>query len=370
MKFSTVNTSLNTICAYNTMFPLEFPLGTLKRNAQENDVVLDPFCGRGTTNFAARLKGLKTVGIDSSPVASAIAAAKLADTSPDEILTAFDETLDEVAIPNETPDSEFWEWAYHREVLTTICRVRQSLLLNCDTDARIALRAIMLGALHGHLAKTKEANFSNQCQRTYSPKPAYAVRFWSSKGIKPPKVDVRGIVRERAIRYFQTKIPRVEGEIIRGDSRDALLFNLVANKWNGQFNWVITSPPYYGMRSYLPDQWLRLWFIGGPPIVDYSQIGQLPHKGIAEFTRELRHVWNNVRHVCTDTCRMVVRFGGLPSVKSDPPQILRESLENTGWEIYHKRSAGFSTQGQRQAYQQAKNRNPPVEEYDYWLRLT
>src|SRR5258708_38124610 len=70
--------SLNTVCPYYTMFPLEFPLKRLRR-AQPDEWVLDPFCGRGTTMFAARLRGLRCVGIDSNPIAAAIAAAKLTD---------------------------------------------------------------------------------------------------------------------------------------------------------------------------------------------------------------------------------------------------------------------------------------------------
>ena len=55
---------LNAICPYFTMFPLDFPLGILKVHAKPGARVLDPFCGRGTTNFAARLLGLDTIGID------------------------------------------------------------------------------------------------------------------------------------------------------------------------------------------------------------------------------------------------------------------------------------------------------------------
>jgi len=40
------------------MFPLDFPLDILRKRALPGDRVLDPFCGRGTTNFAARLVGL------------------------------------------------------------------------------------------------------------------------------------------------------------------------------------------------------------------------------------------------------------------------------------------------------------------------
>src|SRR5438046_7923063 len=68
---------LNGLCPYYTMFPLSFPFGALAA-AEAGDWVFDPFCGRGTTILAARLRGLPCVGVDSNPVAGAIAASKLA----------------------------------------------------------------------------------------------------------------------------------------------------------------------------------------------------------------------------------------------------------------------------------------------------
>src|SRR5688572_16558324 len=80
--------ALNAICPYYTMYPLDLPLRTLRRRARPGQWVLDPFCGRGTTNFAARLLGLSSVGIDSSPIAVAIAEAKLASATRDQVLRA------------------------------------------------------------------------------------------------------------------------------------------------------------------------------------------------------------------------------------------------------------------------------------------
>ena len=69
--------ALNAICPYFTMFPLDFPHSVLASRARSGECVLDPFCGRGTTNFAARLLGLPTIGIDTDLVAMAATEAKL-----------------------------------------------------------------------------------------------------------------------------------------------------------------------------------------------------------------------------------------------------------------------------------------------------
>jgi hypothetical protein len=170
------NTYLNGICPYFTMFPLEFPKGILESFAQEGDWVFDPFCGRGTTNYASRLSGLPTIGIDSSPVAVAITEAKLSNVIPDDIVSELTEILESTGEPKEIPSGEFWELAYDANVLRNVCKVRENLIQSCTTDARKALRGIMLGALHGPRRKIGSSYFSNQSQRTYAPKPNYAVR--------------------------------------------------------------------------------------------------------------------------------------------------------------------------------------------------
>ena len=40
----------------------------------------------------------------------------------------------------EIPAGEFWDWAFHPEVLSLLCRFREGLLAKCETDARLALR--------------------------------------------------------------------------------------------------------------------------------------------------------------------------------------------------------------------------------------
>lgn len=346
------------------MFPLNFPLSILQRRAKKGQWLVDPFCGRGTANFAARLTGVNTVGIDSNPVAAAIAEAKLVSCSPEDIVLAANEILEETPNAADVPAGEFWDWAYHPQVLDQICRLREGLLTNSHSKERKALRAIILGALHGHVMKTTASYFSNQCQRTYSPKPAYAVRFWQQHALNPPLVDIIAVIRKRAERYYFVDSTEVESIILCTDSRKQ--FSEERALRNLRADWFITSPPYYGMKSYLPDQWLRLWFVGGTPEVNYDKSTQLRHTGAEVFAEELRKVWLNLRDIAKDDARLVIRFGGLPSIKSNPRELLKLSLQESGWRLQTTRSAGYSSDGMRQAYQQAKKQNPPVEEFDAW----
>jgi hypothetical protein len=345
------------------MFPLDFPYGILKRHSAPRERVLDPFCGRGTTNFAARLLGLNSLGVDSSPVATAITAAKMSATTVDEILAEARNILHQ-GHPIDIPTGEFWDWAYHPNVLTSLCLLREALLEDCSSDARRALRGIILGALHGPL-QISASYFSNQCPRTYAPKPAYAVRYWRERNLVPCYVDSIELIARRARRYYSQKLP-ARGYVRLADSR--LDGTLMPPSPGRKFRWIITSPPYYGMRTYIPDQWLRNWFVGGPDTVDYRSGGQLVHSSPRDFADDLRKVWKNARQWSTSNANLVIRFGGISNRAIDPPALIKSSLQDSGWKITTIRSAGMADAGKRQADAFLRLRSEPIVECDVWAR--
>jgi len=356
--------ALNAICPYFTMFPLRFPYSILHRNAKSTDWVLDPFCGRGTTNYASRMLGLPSIGIDSNPVAVAITQSKLVNTTPSSILYAAKRILDEVEEPIEIPTGEFWAWAFDKKVFHTICRLREGLINNCRSDARKALRAIIMGALHGPKQKTFPSYFSNQSPRTYAPKPRYAVSFWMKNRMHPQRVNVIEIIERRANRYYGSKLTRGAGLAICGDSR--VHSHSRSFPKDQRFDWIITSPPYYGMRTYIPDQWLRLWFIGGKSDVDYSNSNQLSHANPEIFASQLRSTWENVGSLCNKTTKMVIRFGGINDRNVDPLSLVKLSLKETAWRVITIKQAGSADAGRRQALHFSTSRTKPITEFDVW----
>jgi hypothetical protein len=347
------------------MFPFSFPEKVLRQMASPGDRVLDPFCGRGTTNLAARTLGLWSAGIDSNPVAAAITAAKLINCSTDDIIMEA-ETILRNSPKISVPTGSFWSLAFEKSVLKTLCKFRAAFLQDCMSPERIALRGIILGALHGPVQKTIPGYFSNQSPRTYAPKPQYAVKYWHSRSLVPPKIDALELIRHRAQRFYERKYPAT-GVVRLGDSRQ--LSDLKHLARDSRYKWIITSPPYYGMRTYVQDQWLRNWFLGGPDKVDYSTKNQLQHLSPDIFANNLRAVWRNVATVSAKNARLIVRFGGIRDRKINHLDVIKASLRATPWRISAIREAGTASIGKRQADSFLKKKSAPVAEYDIWARM-
>src|SRR5439155_25064070 len=127
--------------------------------------------------------------------------------------------------PEYMPTGKFWELAFDESVLRKLCRLREGLIDDCRSESRKALRAIILGALHGPIGKTVHSYFSNQCPRTYAPKPRYAVNFWKSRNLLPPKVKVMDIIERRAERFYPRDEKTAEGQAIFGDSQQKQPFS-------------------------------------------------------------------------------------------------------------------------------------------------
>lgn len=363
LKQGDVSIALNAVCPYFTMFPLDYPLRVLKRHRGENPVVLDPFCGRGTTIFAARLLGLDGWGIDTNPVAIAIARAKLSIASAAEAVNLARELL--IQAPRYIPQTPFFAKAFHPLVLRDICAIREGLISLGSSDAADLLRAVMLGCLHGPKAKHAENSgyLSNQMQRTFAPKPDYATRFWEKHNQTAPCVSLITVIQRKLNRLKIDTLPVVgtSQQIIHGNSEHPEVFS----KIHANPSIVITSPPYYGMRTYVQDQWLRYWFLGGPDSVDYSEGEQVSHQSKDSFIKSLAEVWNRVGESSSPKVDLYFRIGQIPSRKSDALHLAKASLEEGlhNWKLVSVRNAKTAIEGKRQADQMVKG-STAATEYD------
>ena len=154
--------------------------------------------------------------------------------------------------------SEFLRWVYTRDVFLRLLYLRRNLRWrNSRVDRMIA--ALALGALHGEMDKSI-SYLSNQMPRTISTKPDYSVRYWKSRGLKPPERDVFYLFENRARFRYSSPRPSGDSHVFHSDMRE--LPSKLERK-GISLRCSVTSPPYFDVTSFEEDQWLRLWFLGG-----------------------------------------------------------------------------------------------------------
>lgn len=66
----------HSIHPYPAKYPPQLPQLLLKSFSKKEDIILDPFCGSGTTNVEAKLNGLNSIGIDVNPLACLLSEVK------------------------------------------------------------------------------------------------------------------------------------------------------------------------------------------------------------------------------------------------------------------------------------------------------
>lgn len=318
----------HSICPYFAMFPESFVRRNVLAWSKRDDVILDPFSGRGTTVFESLVNGRRAIGCDTNPVAVCISKAKadppkLADIKKRLIeLESKSKRFTSKAV--ETKD-EFFTLCFHEETLRQLLFLKKNLAWRTlKVDCFIA--AVALGCLHGESHRT-EACFSNRMPRTISTKPAYSVRWWQKNDCLPPKRDVFQIIRTSVAYRYESPVPDIRGKVVEGDVRKA---SSMLRAYKEKVKLVITSPPYLDITDYQEDQWLRLWFLGGPMRPISGQCKDDRHRIVEVYWRFLSDAWGGIAPLLQDSAQVVVRIGGTRLGQDELKEGLMASLSETG----------------------------------------
>ncbi len=306
------------LCPYFAMFPESFAERWICELTAPGDVVLDPFSGRGTTALTAVLLGRRAVACDVNDVAYCLTRAKTSPPPLCRVLQRIDRLADEFdgrkwrtgteALP------DFFQMAFHGRTLQQILCLREKLdWRKGRTDTMIA--ALALGSLHGESSRSP-FYFSNQMPRTISTKPAYSMRYWRDRELTAPRRDVFEILRQRAVYRYASERPQGDAWVYHRDMRT---LTLVARALPNRPRCVVTSPPYYDVTNFEEDQWLRLWFLGGPPYPTRKRVSRDDRHTLEDrYWRFIADMWRSLSQLVARRGHVVVRIG---SARLKPTQL-------------------------------------------------
>lgn len=292
------------------MFPESFAEEWILRLTKPGDMVMDPFCGRGTTLFQALLLDRSSVGGDINPVAFCLSHAKTNAPPSSAVkrrITWLENRFDPDRYTCQAADlDEFFHAAFSPSTLLQLIHVRENLNWK-TTDVDCMVAALVLGALHGD-SKRSRRYLSNQMPRTISTKPQYSIRFWKARDLVAPTRNVFEVLREAVEFRYASEPPLKTAQVFCADFRELPkhLFSLRSN-----VALVLTSPPYLDTTRFEEDQWLRLWFLGSSPYPSYGRLSSDDrHSSESKYWKMIADFWRVIGALVSPGGHVVIRIGG------------------------------------------------------------
>ncbi len=357
----------HSICPYFAMFPETFVRRNIHAWSRPGDLICDPFMGRGTTIFESLLNGRKAIGCDTNPVAYCVSRAKaVAPRLADVVarLKALEKQFAKFSSSAAETRDEFFTLCFHESTLQQVLFLQNRLDWR-DDDVDCFIAALTLGCLHGESHRS-DLCLSNRMPRTISTKPAYSVRWWQKNHCLPPERDAFAVLRSLARYRYESPRPPLKGRVVEGDARRAAT---LLRPYRERVKLVVTSPPYLDITDYHEDQWLRLWFLGGPAKPVTRQGRDDRHRGTGTYWLFMAEAWQGVVPLLQDKAQVVIRIGGTRLGQDELQAGLLKSLTASGrkFKLAEARKTKIEN-GQRRAFL-VEGEKPSVEhDFRYVLR--
>ncbi len=251
--------------SYRACFKPQLPRFFIDRLTERNDVVYDPFMGRGTTLIEAALMGRIPEGCDVNPLSRILLKPRLNPPSQTEVESRLG--CIDLSRPSDTRQDLLV--FYHKDTLSQLCALREYLLARESDGERDKvdewIQMVAVNRLTGH----SPGFFSVY---TLPPNQAVSIdaqrKINQSRGQSPPKRDVVSIIARKS-RSLLSDCGEAVRRSLSASSAGAILLTHPANETpeipSSSVSLVVTSPPFLDTVDYAADNWLRCWFCGINP---------------------------------------------------------------------------------------------------------
>lgn len=246
--------------SYRACFKPQLPQYFISRFANPNDLVYDPFAGRGTTLLQAALMGRSVVQNDVNPLSRILAEPRL--DIPD--LDSISERLEIIPF-NQSQESDIdLSMFFHPETLQEILSIRKYL-----SDKRKENRLDNVDKWIAMVCTNRLTGHSPGFFSVYSFPPNAAVsaqaqiKINQKRNQEPTYRDTRKIILKKS-KTLQSSLTPKDISNLKKVSLTAKFLTEPANHTptiqSESVSLVITSPPFLNIVQYSDDNWMRCWF--------------------------------------------------------------------------------------------------------------
>lgn len=246
--------------SYRACFKAQLPRFFIKSLTKENDIVYDPFAGRGTTIIEAAILGRQVVANDINPLSEILCKPRLNIPSLQDIY----ERLSKVSIvKNAKADidlSMFFHSGTEAEIVSLKNYLKERKESNEEDYIDSWIRMVATNRLTGH---------SSGFFSVYTLPPNQAVKPNRQKKINekrnqvPEYRNIKEIILKKSKSLMRDLFPEDKDQL-RKISKGALFTTSDARHTSAipddLVQLTVTSPPFLDVVQYADDNWLRCWF--------------------------------------------------------------------------------------------------------------
>lgn len=276
--------------SYRACFKPQLPRFFIELFTKPNDIVYDPFNGRGTTVIEAALLGRNIIANDVNPLSLILTRPRITIPSLNDI----QERLAEIQF-NEKAKAEIdLSMFFHSSTLSEIVSLRNYLIEKAasgkedNTDRWI--RMVATNRLTGH---------SNGFFSVYTLPPNQAVSAARQKKInkernqKPEYRDIKKLILKKSkvllseVKDASQKKPTSQFLNSDASKTKAIKRNTVSL--------TVTSPPFLDVVQYVDDNWLRCWFNA----IDMEEVSKriTMSKTVEDWGTKMQEVFNELYRI-------------------------------------------------------------------------
>ena len=259
------NTGIHAMHWYPATYVSAIPGTLIGHLTSPGDLVLDPFCGSGTSGVEAIRLGRKYIGVDNNPVACLISSAKLYFPAAKMFGSELERIQREAStllmrgfVKDHPRSDELARW-YHPQTAQEILAVLTATIARPDGRIKDCFLAVLSSILKSTSSQGRHWGWVCDNVRPKPQEIVYRPAFASfvsasNQYLRSCTSAFNEVCANDAI--ATRDLVRRRSKVLNGDSVD-----MMRKRAMGSVNLIVTSPPYFGVADYVKSQRLTyLWF--------------------------------------------------------------------------------------------------------------
>ncbi len=255
------NSYLHKLHPYPAKFIPQIPHKAISEWSKKGDMILDPFCGSGTTLLEASLLMRPSLGVDNNGVACLVSKVKTTKYSKNdikcfsELLESIKESKSKKKNPSTAPSYKNMDYWFEEDAIGDLSKIKSSILEFENKKVEDLGMAIMSSIIVRTSKQDSDTRYS-RIDREYSKGDAFDWFLRKAKTITKDLLEYVDVKREKS-------------KVKLGDSRKLKFIG------DNSVDLIVTSPPYLNAYDYHKYHRHRLhWINADVPFARDLEIGK------------------------------------------------------------------------------------------------